>query len=168
MKACFVAMLLAGFAFAQSSPTVPWSACGAPEVSFGVKLDDTQHAPAQPDPDKARVYFIHDAGTGASVWYPTVKVALDGAWMGANHGNSYFSVPVDPGEHHVCVTLQSSLVAPRVELAHFTAAAGSVYYYRTRLILSRSVELLELVPIDSDQGKYLIDSFRLSVSNPKK
>ena len=68
----------------------------------------------------------------------------------------------------MCIALQSSLVAPRVELAHFTAAPDTVYYYRTRLVFSRSVELLELDPLDSDQGKYLIDSFPLSVSAPKK
>jgi hypothetical protein len=56
----------------------------------------------------------------------------------------------------------------RVELAHFTAEAGKVYYYRTRLLWSRSLELLELNPIDSDQAKYLIATFSLSVSNPKK
>jgi hypothetical protein len=93
---------------------------------------------------------------------------LDGTWAGANHGNSYFSVSVDPGEHHVCVTLQSSLVAQRVELAHFTAVADTAYYYRTRLVMSRSMELLELEPIDNDQGKYLVASFALAVSNPKK
>jgi hypothetical protein len=68
----------------------------------------------------------------------------------------------------VCVTLQSSLVAPRVELAHFTAEAEKTYYYRTRLVVSRRVELLELDSIDSDQGNYLIGSFPLSVSSPKK
>jgi len=93
---------------------------------------------------------------------------MDGAWVGANHGNSYFSVSVAPGEHHVCVTLQSSLVAQRVELAHFTAEADRVYYFRTRLVMSRTVELLELDPIDSDQGKYLVVSSTLSVSTPKK
>jgi hypothetical protein len=93
---------------------------------------------------------------------------MDGVWVGANHGNSYFSVSVEPGEHHVCATLQSSLVAQRVELAHFTAAVGKIYYYRTRLIMSRSMELLDLDSIDSDQGKYLIASFPLSVSAPKK
>jgi hypothetical protein len=34
--------------------------------------------------------------------------------------------------------------------------------------MSRTVEMLELDPIDSDQAKYLIASFQLSVSNPKK
>lgn len=61
----------------------------------------------------------------------------------------------------------SSLVAPRMELAHFTAAANTTYYYRTRLVMSRQVELLELDPIDSDQGKYLVSLFALSGSNPK-
>jgi hypothetical protein len=53
-------------------------------------------------------------------------------------------------------------------MAHFTAEAAKVYYYRTRLVMSRTVELLELAPLDSDQGTYLIASFPLSVSTPKK
>jgi hypothetical protein len=64
--------------------------------------------------------------------------------------------------------LQSSLFAQRVELAHFTAEAEKVYYYRTRLVLSRSVELFELDPMDSDQGRYLVATFPLSVSSLKK
>jgi len=93
---------------------------------------------------------------------------MDGAWVGANHNDSYFTISVEPGEHHLCATLQSSFVDNRVELAHFRAAAGKTYFYRTRLVMSKEVELLELEPIDSDQGKYLIASFPLSISTPKK
>jgi hypothetical protein len=168
MKVALVALIFAAPAFAQTLPPASTAACGKPYVSFKVKLDESQHTLMQPDPGKARVYFIQDAGTGSTLGYPTVKVAIDGAWAGANHGNSYFSVSVEPGEHHVCVTLQSSLVQQRVELAHFTAEPGKAYFYRTRLIMSRSVELLELNPIDGDQVQYLIDSFPLSVSSPKK
>jgi len=165
MKLAVIVLLSAASAFSQAVPT---TACGSENISFNVKRDDSQHQLAPPEAAKARVYFVHDAGTGITLGYPTVKLAIDGAWVGANHGNSYFSVSVEPGEHHVCVTLQSSLVAQRVELAHFTAEAGKTYYYRTQLVTSRSVELLELDSIDSDQGKYLIDSFPLSVSAPKK
>jgi hypothetical protein len=168
MRIALITLLLAASAFAQVPLAVSTAACGPENVSFKVKLDESQHTLAPPDHGKARVYFFHDAGTGVSLGYPTVKLAMDGAWVGANHGNSYFSVSVEPGEHHVCVTLQSSLVAQRVELAHFTAEKGKVYYYRTRLVMSRSVELLELDPMDSDQSKYLIASFPLSVSSPKK
>jgi hypothetical protein len=168
MRVVVLIMLFGASALAQVLPVGSTAACGPANVSFKVKQDESQHMPVEPDPGKARVYFFHDAGTGITLGYPTVKVAMDGAWAGANHGNSYFSASVGPGEHHVCVTLQSSLVAQRVELAHFTAEAGKVYYYRTQLVTSRSVELLELEPIDSDLGKYLIASFSMSVSSPKK
>jgi hypothetical protein len=167
MKTVVLVVLLTAAAFAQVPPASP-EGCGSEHVSFKVNLDESQHALAQPEPGKARVYFIHDAGTGSTLGYPTVKVAMDGAWLGANHGNSYFSVSAEPGEHHVCITLQSSLVAQRVELAHFTAAADTIYYFRTRLVLSRAIDLLELEAIDSDQGKYLIATFPLAVSHPKK
>ena len=169
MRIIALVILFAASAVAQGPPPAPsTAACGHGNVSFKVKLDESAHVLARPDPGKALVYFFHDAGTGQTLGYPTVKLAMDGAWIGANHGNSYFSVAVGPGEHHVCVTLQSSLVAQRVELAHFTAEEEKVYYYRTRLVMSRSVELLELEPIDSDQGKYLITSLQLSISTPKK
>ncbi len=168
MRTLFCVMLFAASAFAQVPAAPTPAACGPDNVSFKVKTDISQHTLVQPDPGKARFYFIHDAGTGATVGYPTVKLAIDGFWLGANHGNSYFSVSVEPGEHHVCVTLQSSIYGQRVELAHFTAEAGKVYYYRTRLVTSRSVELLELDLADSDQGKYLVGNFPLSISIPKK
>jgi hypothetical protein len=167
MKIVLATLLFAASAFAQAPPTLSTAACGPQKVSFSVKLDESPHTAAEPDSGKALVYFFHDAGTSMTVGYPTVKIGIDGAWVGANHGNSYFSVSVEPGEHHVCATLQSSLVAQRVELAHFTAEAGKVYYYRTRLPVSRSVELLELDPIDSDQGRYLIAFFPVAVSHPK-
>jgi hypothetical protein len=169
MKIALATLLLVASAFGQAPPpTVSTAACGPQKVSFSVKLDESPHTPAQPEPGKALVYFFHDAGTSMTVGYPTVKIGMDGAWVGANHGNSYFSVSVEPGEHHMCATLQSSLVAQRVELVHFTAEPGKAYYYRTRLPVSRSVELLELDPIDNDQGRYLIAFFPVAVSHPKK
>ena len=167
MKIALVALLFAASALAQGPATAPDAACGPNNVSFKVKLD-TPNMMAQPYPDKALVYFIHESGAPWQLGYPTTRQGIDGAWVGANHGNSYFSVSVEPGEHHLCVALQTSIYEDRIELAHFTAEAGKVYYFRTRLVMSRSVELLELEPIDSDQGKYLIANFQLSVSTPKK
>jgi hypothetical protein len=165
-----LAMLLTASAPAQTAPANFLAACGSVADRFNVKLDESQHTLRQPDPGKARVYFIHDAGTNFGTAYPTVKVAVDGTWVGTNRVNSYFSVSVEPGDHHMCVTLQSHLAwaSQRVELAHFTATADTVYYYRTRLFLSSGIQLLELEPIDDDQAKYLIASFPLAISSPKK
>ncbi len=173
MKIALIVLLGAASICGQVAKSRPLTgiakaACGSEYVTFKVKLDKSQHAVTQPEAGKARVYFFHDAGTDSLLGYPTVKLGMDGAWLGANHGNSYFSVTAEPGEHHVCVTLQSSIVDQRVELAHFMAEAGRIYYFRTRLVMSRSVELLELEPIDSDQGQYMIESSALGVSSVKK
>ena len=168
MRILLFILLFATTAFAEDLPSSPIAPCGAGSANFKVKLDDSQHTPAQPSPGKALVYFIHDAGTSAVLAYPTTKLAVDGTWVGANHSNSYFSVSVDPGEHHVCATLQSSLVGNRSEFAHFQAEAGKAYYYRTRLVMSREVELLDLDLIDSDEGRYLIQSYPLSISRQTK
>ena len=168
MKIALVAMFFATSAFAQGLSAVVPAACGPANFSFKVKLDKTIHAPGQPAPGKALIYFFHGAGMGGILGYPTLKLGVDGAWVGANHGDSYFAASVDPGEHHVCATLQSNIVGDRVELAHFTVEAGKVYYYRARLVLSRSIDLLELDRIDSNQAKYLIATLPLSVSNSYK
>jgi hypothetical protein len=168
MKIILAALLFAASALAQEPSSSPTAACGSGNVSYKVKLDDTAHDLLQPEPGKARIYFIHQSGGGPSIAYPTTKIGVDGTWVGANHGDSYFSISVEPGEHHVCATLQSSFYGGALELAHVNAEAGKAYFYRTRLILSRSVELLELEPIDSDQGKYLVESLPLSDSKPKK
>jgi hypothetical protein len=168
MKIAIVALLFAASAFAQDPSAAVPAACGSGDVDFKVKLNYAEHTLEQPEAGKARIYFIHDAGTSAVFAYPTTKLGVDGAWAGADHSNSYFSVSVEPGEHHLCAILQSSLVDGRKELAHLTAQAGKTYFYRTRLVMSKEVELLELEPIDSDQGKYLIATYPLSVSHPKK
>jgi hypothetical protein len=168
MRIIALVLVCAASALAQVAPADSTTACGPNDVSFKVKLDQSQHTVLPPETGKARVYFLQDAGTDHTLGYPTVKIAMDGAWLGANHGNSYFSVSVGPGEHHLCVELQTSIMYQRVELAHFTAEADRVYYYRTRLLLSRSIELLELAAIDSDQGKYLVATFPLGISSVKK
>jgi len=169
MKFAFALLLLAAPVLAQTPTANPLAACGQSPVNFKVHLKDGQNPP-QLEPGKALVYFIHDAGTRYGVGfgaYPTTKFAMDGKWVGADHGNSWFAVPVDPGVHHACATLQSSFFGG-TELAHFMAVAGHSYYYRTRFVLSGSTELLELERIDSDQGRYLAMSYPMSVATPKK
>lgn len=164
MKFACAFFLLASSVFAQTSLNRPMAACGPGNVSFKVALNNQLQALSPVAEGKARIYFIHEAGSLNSVAfaYPTVKYAIDGAWSGANHTDSWFSVPIDPGEHHLCTALQSSIVDDRMELAHFTAEPGKDYYFRTRLVMSAQVELLELEQIDSDQGRYLIGAFPLS------
>ena len=82
--------------------------------------------------------------------------------MAAIRHNSYFSISVEPGEHHMCAT-----PGPVIALAHFNAEAGKVYYFRTRVFGSNTQSLFDFDPIDSDHAQYLIASYPLSVFAPK-
>jgi hypothetical protein len=160
MKSVLIVVLLAASAFAQEPSGVATSACGPKSATFQVKLDKSQHPQAQPDPGKALVYFIQENSAAA-------RIGLDGAWAGANKNSSYFAVSVEPGEHHVCADVDTPRGIPGVpvEFLHFTAEAGRVYYFDARVIYG-SESYLFLGAVDSDQAKYLIATYPLSVSTP--
>ena len=164
MKIALIALLLAASTFAQEPSAVATSACGPKDASFDVKLDKTQHTLAQPEPGKALVYFIQEKGAAA-------QIGLDGAWVGANKSGSYFAVSVEPGEHHVCADVHTprGIPGPGVGFLHFTAEAGRVYYFDARAVPGVGADpYLFLDAVDSDQAKYLIASYPLSVPTPKK
>jgi hypothetical protein len=172
MKHILIALFLTTSAFAQNQSVILAAACGNAKVSFEVTEDSSDHALPQPEPGKALVYFIQDDGPDGDRQHYTVRIGLDGAWAGAYKSNSWFAVPVEPGEHHVCANVQSnSSAALNVALAHFTAEPGKVYYFRTRFLAG----LATLYPIhpylaldqpDSDQARYLIALFPLSGAQP--
>lgn len=170
MKIALVALLFAASAIAQDQPPNGLAACGSWNVSFHVKLDASPQTPADPESGKARVYFIQDSGTIHTFRYPSTRLGLDGKWAGVTRKNSYFSLSLDPGEHHVCAAEQTDIPWEHVELAHFVAEAGKVYYFLIRRPLSEngSTQYLELHLADSDEARYLIAYYPLSVSQVKK
>ena len=167
MRIAFIALLFAASTCAQSQSAVVPAACGPSDISFKVKLDDSQHTLAQPEPGKALVYFIQDKGLQSFGIGGTVetRIGLDGTWIGANKNNSYFYVYVGPGEHHVCANVQSSVMYP-MELTRFTAEAEKAYYFRVRVVPTPYGLYLFLDPVDSDEANYLIATFPVSVSHP--
>jgi len=175
MRSVLVVMLLVVCASTQESGPVEAS-CGPKGTSFDIKLDKSQHPLATPEPGKARVYFVQDTGgelecfTGASCL--TTRIGIDGAWVGANHHNSYFSASVEPGEHHICANWQSHVsdLNRVVAFAHFSAEEGKIYFFRTRPFGTQgNFEVqLDIDPLDSDQAKHLITHYPLSESHSKR
>ena len=136
MRALLAFLLLASPVFPQNqTPTVPQSACGRGELQYEVKKDQGQHLP-DADPTKALVYIIQDEqSVGLCIkCTTTTRIGLDGSWIGANNGRSYFFFAVDPGEHHLCANWQSRYgeVSRLIGLIGFTAEAGKTYYLRSR------------------------------------
>ena len=102
--------------------------------------------------------------------YATVRFGMDGAWVGANHSNSYFALPVDPGVHHLSASWQSSLgrLKKNVDLTSFTAESGQVYYFAAQVtVASRDSMIFGLSQLNEDEGKYRVKLSKLSTSKPK-
>jgi len=154
------------------TPPVP-PACGDMGAKFEVKPSKGSQS-ARLEAGRALVYFIEQDNNNQFVTH-TSRIGVDRTWMGATYGSSYFSFSVDPGVHHLCATTQTGMATNDVltALAHFTAEAGSVYYFEVKnnsmidasMIYSNDVTLF---PIDIDEGKYLTSWFPLVDSHRKK
>ena len=176
MKTAIVFLFLGVTAFAQQSerfghqppPQVPLpSTCGPDAQSFNVELDDAGHSLVPSKAGMATLYFVNDDGSGVGGGSPTTRYAVDGAWAGANQGESWFAVEVAPGERHLCAALQSSF-AQRAEATQLNAEAGKSYFFRTRLFVSGSAYLLDFRPTDSDEADYLISLYPMATATAKK
>lgn len=178
MRIALAFLFLASSVYPQNTPvsSSPAFSCGPNQVKFDVKLDKAQHTLAQPETGKALVYVIEVFQRPAGeLLTPTIRVGLNGAWVGANHGNSYFSFSVDSGEQHLCTNWQSSIgqLASQHSLTSFTAEAGKTYFFRVQTHVESDgrgsgVWSIDLQPINADEGKYLIASSPLSVSKAQK
>jgi len=177
MRLTLLALLLAPMAFAQNAGSkafVP-EACGPIDVEFSVKANKNQHTIGQPETGKALVYFIEEYPLNAGLIHPTVRLAMDGKWVGANRGGSYFSFSVEPGNHHLCASWQSPSedIAEQFSVMNFTAEEGKVYFLRIEPRAEAYHDRGEawskdLGPVNPDEGKYLINTLPLSISRAKK
>jgi hypothetical protein len=169
-------LLLAVSAFAQNTavPTHAPVACGPLSVQFDAQAEGGQPA-TQLEPGKALVY-IAEVFTKApgEIGNPTLRVGMDGAWLGATRTNSYLAFSVEPGEHHLCTSWQShwQRLSKLAAFAGFTAEPGKVYYFRERVTYSSygggaASMNLDLEPVNPDEGQYLVASYKPSTSHPK-
>src|SRR6516225_6869439 len=133
MKIIAAVVLLACSALAKDKRAISRAevGCGPQDAKFEVKTDESQHPTPTPEDGKALIYVVADG-------HLTTIFGFDEKWVGAVSsgisGTTYFFVPIDPGEHHVCAMLQSVLQhrGPRVYVHLLKAEPGRIYYFRTR------------------------------------
>lgn len=169
----FILLLSAAPAFSQSPAHEAQGACGPADVRFDAQTSAGK--PLPPQPGKALVYVdeVFKKVPG-ELGNPTIRVGLDGNWVGAVRANSFTAFYVDPGDHHLCTNWQSHFkrLSREASFAGFTAEADKIYYFRTRItyqtVGTATTMLLDLEPINSDEGQYLVASSPVSTSHPQK
>jgi hypothetical protein len=176
MNASFLALSVMLAAFlpttlsAQGAP-----GCGADDVKFDVSTERTRQPIGKPGTGKVLIVFLQDDDQFGSRPRPTTRFGIDGTWIGATSANSYFSVAVEPGEHHLCAKWQNFVgftfgAGMNTAAAHFTAEPGVVYFFlaRDRYNEHDTSPEVKLMPLDSDEGQLLTGKLSLVTSRLKK
>jgi hypothetical protein len=139
--------------------------CGNDKIKFDVKTEGGRPAPAAPREGKAQIIFIQGENQMVAPFQnATVRFGMDGAWVGANNGNSYFGLKV------LCASWQSAWkrLSKNVDLTSFTAEPGQVYYYSAQVTVnSRNSVSFHLSQLNEDEGRYRVANSKLSTSKPK-
>lgn len=174
-----VLLLCASFAATMQAhaKTVLPDACGNDSIKFDVKTEKNQPTPAPPADGKAQIVFIEDENSKLDSFNSAMtRFGVDGAWVGANYSDSYFTVEVEPGVHHVCGNIQASamwfgLFKKAVDMATFTAEAGKVYYFIATVNVTRNGGNRNFEfgfsQVNDDEGKYRVKAFKHSTWKTK-
>lgn len=169
------AFALTMFAVSASAQSLT-SACGPRDQNFVTSHGPAGDSAARAAGEKATIYVVevyslHDKGRFNR---PTVRVGADGTWAGATQGLSFLRMEVAPGEHHLCSQWQSVLSAftDQVSLLNLNVEAGKTYYLRIQIMNDGRGDnsgpgLLDLQPVSTDEGRYLVSIAAQSISRPK-
>jgi hypothetical protein len=176
LAVCFVTLSLA--AAAHASPVILPDSCGKDGVKFDVKTQQGQPVPAQVE-GKAQIVLIETFTrlkyfTGGHSPDILTRFGLDGDWIGATKADTYFTVDVPPGEHHLCSSVKGSPTL--LGMTSFTAEAGKVYYYEFKIDMrlygvpgNGGAQLsATFLPLSDEEGKYRMKAYALSDSTRKK
>jgi len=180
--ALILAVLFAAPVFAQNNTTQVGlqGPCGHDQARFDVEKVSGPPI-TQAVSGKAMVFVseVFKKATG-EMGDPTLRIGVDGEWVGTVKGNSYFSFNVEPGEHHLCLKWQSHFKRLSREAAFtvFAAEAGKQHYFRARVTYELGPDnghgnnvtgmSVTLDTLSSDERQYLVASNPMSVPHIKR
>lgn len=167
-----LASTLAAVTLSAHAATDLPDACGKPDIKFDVKTEkNPPPLPPSFEGNRARIVFISSWHSNSATIgpKPTSQFGIDGKWVGAAKGDSYFVVEVDAGEHHLCAIPQSRIAikpAKYLALSSFTAEPGKTYFYQFQfnsiVTGTGSDTTTEFTSLNDDEGNYRIRKFPLA------
>lgn len=131
LYAAFACLALAPLAYAKKDMVLP-DACGDDKTEFKVNLTDNR--PELKPQDGKALLVIEEEGLSKH-FDLTTRYGIDGTWIGATHGSSYFLVQLTPGEHHLCAAPQKhgafneTMREHLISMTTFTAEEGKIYFF---------------------------------------
>ena len=159
---CAIFLCLSLVLVVEARASVLPPACGDDKIKFDVTTQKDPPAPAPPQAGKAQIVFVEDQNGEHSPFHPwdVVRFGMDGAWVGANMGNSYFTLDVAPGMHHLCVSVQGWRKS--FDLVPINAEPGKIYYIAGQVTESMYYYDFRLTQLNDDQAEYRLKNWQLS------
>jgi hypothetical protein len=166
-------LLSATQALAKSKAILP-DGCGDDAVEFDAKQEkENPGLPALAE-GKALIVFVESMPNEMKV-QSTTRFGVDGAWVGATKGDSYFTVTVDPGDHNLCASMQSApsrMKKTFTQMTSVTAEAGKVYYFEAAVNvvgnMNMGIASFDFAQLAEKEGKYRVKAWKVATSKPKK
>jgi len=153
--------LLTGALHGQNNAAIKAAeaACGPANARFHVVLA-AEAVKFPPRTGKAVIYVL-EMPLG-----PTVRVGIDGKWIGAEKATSYLAVRVSPGVHHLCVQQQSrsKFVNKLVALNSLEANADHSYYFLVDVAHPLGPAWFRLDALNEDEGRELLARWPAAVA----
>lgn len=159
-------------AAAQNSRGPLPDACGTLPVSKHAISASSVTSSLQPAPGHALIVFVQTMETAGSVSLNAqLRVGMDGRWIAATNGQSWFAVNADPGMRHLCVYWPSKWGPdPTRTYANLVdAKPGNVYYFRIAVVWRKfndgihtmmaepyQEQSVTLLPVNRDEAEYLL------------
>ena len=142
--------------------------CGPPSERVAVHLGSGASRSTSTNPAMATIYFTA-VSTGRLWPNPTIRIAMDGSWIGALKQNSYTQLEVTPGPHHFCVRIPGIFRLEPASLYGLNTRPGDSYYFVVDDRNSNEfqpIDTISLNRIDSDEGHLLVTQARRATSSP--
>lgn len=140
----------------ESTSQLLKKACGPFDVKYSVHLDKERTPLNELPPTASRIIVYSETSVRASggCRFYTVRVGMDGRWVGATCRGGYLAADITPGSHHLCVDLQWGSHTDLNALYSFDAEAGHTYYFRTHTLDVPSG--IHLDPLNEEEGLLLV------------
>jgi len=167
-----VSLLPASQALAKSKSILP-DGCGDDGIQFEVSQEKENPAFTPPVEGKAVLVFSESMPREQKL-QSTTRFGVDGAWVGANRGDSYFTVTIDPGEHNLCASMQSAPGRMKKEFTQalsLTAEPGKVYYFEAAINVIGNANIgiaaFGFQQLSDTDGKYRVKAWKFAASKAK-
>jgi len=154
--------------------------CGDPKPKFEVTTHKSATTLPAPDAGKALIVFVQPHSPLSCVGCSAQRYAMDGQWVGATQKDSYFTLQVEPGQHHFCST---GPIVNGIAIRSFEVKAGTTYFLQARLVQNGPITEEEhdsqVLPagkrafpygmslLDEEKGRYLVKSYEVAESKKK-